>query len=579
MRNRLDQFSSSRAAQWLLSHRQFLLVLMLTLLHLRVMHIIPSPYDRVPLLLHFAMFLLWQPFISAQTRVGTAHLLVWIGIGGLIGVVGISWALLALWLILLAGIVGGQIFSFTQGRSKWFYLTALAYLIVMLLFHVIPHIIPETIEGERVLEALVIWGGPLLLLLMLILRESREPDFPREAIDLVYSLFVILILAVLVLGATSMMLMQQTGYIESLLSVIFAVAAMLLATSWLWNPAAGFSRLGAITSRYMLSIGLPFENWLRSLAEMSEAESDPERFLDHACHSLSKEIPFLMSCSCSVGCAESIGKIPEAKDCVETVFRQGELVFTLTSRQTLPPVMVWHINLITQLVARFYREKNSRRQLREMTYLQAVHETGARVTHDVKNMLQSLNALLFVVGADDNESNPRAQSLLRRQLPLISRRLQQTLNKLQVPDEGEKDELVPVESWWTDLHAIYETQGVRFELQGELSGKIPRALFASAAENLLQNALDKRAAEPDIDIVAELDMNGRLPTLSVRDSGSALPDQLVRDICRRPVASENGLGIGLFQLARLAGRAGYMLRLGSNRPGEVAFSLLPETSA
>jgi len=39
------------------------------------------------------------------------------------------------------------------------------------------------------------------------------------------------------------------------------------------------------------------------------------------------------------------------------------------------------------------------------------------------------------------------------------------------------------------------------------------------------------------------------------------------------VQSDSGLGIGLYQAARQAQAAGYVLRLESNRDGEVCFAL------
>jgi hypothetical protein len=44
-------------------------------------------------------------------------------------------------------------------------------------------------------------------------------------------------------------------------------------------------------------------------------------------------------------------------------------------------------------------------------------------------------------------------------------------------------------------------------------------------------------------------------------------------LLRAPVASRAGLGIGLYQSARLAEASGYRLELASNRDGEVCFVL------
>lgn len=570
-----NSLSTLKIVQWLISRRQLLLVLMFGFLHLRLMQVVPGLYGRVPLLLHFALFLLWQPFINARSTVGAPHL-VWIVIGILVTSFGATWSLLAVWLVLLAGIVGGRVFFFSQGKTKWFYLMALAYLILMLLFQVVPLIIPESVEGRVLMSFLAGYGGLVLLVFMALLPESQEQDTQREAIDLIYSLLLILILAVLVLGTISLMPVRQIGYIQALLTSMFAAAATLLAASWLWNPVGGFSRLGAMASRYMLSIGLPFEQWLHSLNELAEQEEDPERFLDNACRSMVEQLPWVKACTWSVGAARSDIKTQTATRDVETVFRQGELALTLTTRQAISPVMVWHFNLVTQLVTRFYVEKSNSRRLREMAYMQAIHETGARVTHDVKNLLQSLHALMFAIGGNGDEFSPKAQPLLRRQLPLIVQRMQQTLDKLQAPEDSGLEGTISAAAWWRELQARYDGRGIQFELHGGTDGAITAGLFTSAAENLLQNALEKRAIEPGIAIAVVLDMRNGQAVLSVRDNGSALPPQRARDIGRRPLASENGLGIGLYQLARLAGINGYALSLDTNSPGAVVFSLRPE---
>jgi hypothetical protein len=45
---------------------------------------------------------------------------------------------------------------------------------------------------------------------------------------------------------------------------------------------------------------------------------------------------------------------------------------------------------------------------------------------------------------------------------------------------------------------------------------------------------------------------------------------------KEPVASEDGLGIGLYQAARQADSQGYRLALAENRSGRVVFTLSPQ---
>ena len=57
------------------------------------------------------------------------------------------------------------------------------------------------------------------------------------------------------------------------------------------------------------------------------------------------------------------------------------------------------------------------------------------------------------------------------------------------------------------------------------------------------------------------------------DTGSAVPAPVAQRLMREPIERANGLGIGLFNLARQAGQAGYVARLSENRDGAVCFSL------
>jgi C4-dicarboxylate-specific signal transduction histidine kinase len=78
--------------------------------------------------------------------------------------------------------------------------------------------------------------------------------------------------------------------------------------------------------------------------------------------------------------------------------------------------------------------------------------------------------------------------------------------------------------------------------------------------------------QPGLAIQASLDWDGS-PILSVSDDGAALGEHLVSRLFQAPVASANGLGVGLYQAARLAQDGGYRLMLSRNQPGQVRFTL------
>ncbi|MDP1634645.1 MAG: sensor histidine kinase, partial [Gallionellaceae bacterium] len=220
----------------------------------------------------------------------------------------------------------------------------------------------------------------------------------------------------------------------------------------------------------------------------------------------------------------------------------------------------------------FYEAKLRAQELQQLSYVKAIHQTGARLTHDVKNLLQSLNALCLAAASEDETPSPQFQALLRRQLPVISQRLQQTLGKLRRP-ELEGAQFVPANQWWTGLQARYTQAGVRFSPDSMDSDQpIPVTLFNSAAENLLENALAKQQEAPALQIHVEFNLDDR-PSLRVCDDGQAIPAEVAENLFRAPIVSRAGLGIGLYQAARHAEFYDYELKVACNETGRVCFVL------
>ena len=92
------------------------------------------------------------------------------------------------------------------------------------------------------------------------------------------------------------------------------------------------------------------------------------------------------------------------------------------------------------------------------------------------------------------------------------------------------------------------------------------------ADNLIRNALAKRAAQPGLRVRVSLESSAQV-VLRVCDTGSAVPPEVEATLLRAPVDSRAGLGIGLYQAARQAEAAGYRLALESNADGNVCFAL------
>ena len=101
---------------------------------------------------------------------------------------------------------------------------------------------------------------------------------------------------------------------------------------------------------------------------------------------------------------------------------------------------------------------------------------------------------------------------------------------------------------------------------------MPRALAESVADNLIQNALTKRLADHEIRIRVTVSCSQTVE-FKVCDTGRAIGGELEKLLFHAPVVSHAGLGIGLYQAARHADANGYLLKLSSNRDGEVCFLL------
>jgi sensor histidine kinase regulating citrate/malate metabolism len=133
----------------------------------------------------------------------------------------------------------------------------------------------------------------------------------------------------------------------------------------------------------------------------------------------------------------------------------------------------------------------------------------------------------------------------------------------------------PLSEWWESLQARNIDAGICFESELSSDPVVPLDLFDSVAENLLENARSKRLNEPNIHINVHLEALNGAAHLRVSDDGSPMDSDTAQKLFRSPVSSRSGLGIGLYQVARLARQWGYDLRLTANESNNVAFDLTP----
>ncbi|HZO04003.1 MAG TPA: ATP-binding protein [Burkholderiales bacterium] len=552
---------------WSFSQRywRIVVVAMLALLHVAVFRGVADPWARALLLAHLGLLLLWQPFLRAdEQRVSLVQGLI-IALAASAVMLWLDWWLLAFWVVVLAGLVGGKVY---QQHARWqrrCYLVVLFYLLALLAIAILPEIAPRR-EIDADIRGYAEFLLPLAFVLIALLPTETDASEAAHIIDFFYSMFLMLLLVVIILGSFTFMTLRRMPYLEALTFTVFLTAGAVLLVALAWNPRTG--GVGVFFARYLFSIGLPVEKWLRFLAELQQREARPERFLEEAVAALLR-VPSVAGARWRAGQAggEQGARTTHAVD-----YHAGELELTIYSRYRLGPALLWHLHLLGQLLGEFHAAKLREEKLRQASYLQAVHETGARMTHDIKNLLQSLNVLCSVATGEDNRDPGAVQALLRRQLPLMAQRLSATLEKLQRPRQ-EDETYVAARAWWEMLARQYGGEGIELEGARPPAGvRLPRWLFDSVAANLIRNAIAKRASDGAVRVRVTLDCAESV-ALRVCDTGGAVPEALASKLMRAPVDSQNGLGIGLYQAARQAQAAGYRLALEANRDGEVCFAL------
>ena len=545
---------------------RLLFVLMLVVLHVVSLRGGDDPWARALMLAHFGLFITWQPFMRGEQRLSVAQTAI-IAIAAFGVLFFFNWWLLALWVSVLAGIVGGKVFLFRAPWLRRFYLVVLAYLVSLLLFWIVPGGVVKTALPSEV-EMFARFGLPLLFIALALMPTEPDSAETPQIVDFFYAIMLFLLLVVLILGAFAFMQIGHVEYAAALTFSLLLLAAVLLTLSVVWNPRAGFNGLSMYFSRYLLSIGMPFEQWLFILAELSQIETRPERFMKEATQGLAR-LPWVTGGFWQTG--TETGEFGEvSKSSVE--YTNQEMHLRVFTREKLSPSLEWHFHLLGQLLGEFYIAKLREQKLQQQTYMQAVHETGARMTHDVKNLLQSLNVLCAAAEQTRAADSGELTALIRRQLPAITQRLQQTVDKLQKP-QTDSGRYVEAGVWWAGLQRNYQNRDVEFRT-GKVAATLlmPKELFDSAADNLLQNALRKRKLDTSVGVTVTFDCGDGI-SLDVSDSGALVAEEVLRGLLRGPVPSQGGFGIGLYQTAKMAEAGGYSLRLTANEPGKVRFTL------
>ena len=551
---------------------QLSLGLMLLALHASLAWGIEYWWPRAFLLAHFGLFLIWQPVWRGEREIERAHAFSVVAVACLL-VGWYTWWLMALWLAVLVGLIGGSVPRTGERRQRLISVLAALYLLSMLLIWVVPQLFTDR-TVEPALETLVRYALPVIPTVILLIRvPARAPQNP-VGVDLFYSLLFFLLVVALVLGSFVVRDVSHGNYVIALAQTLFGIAVLLVGLSWLWYPHSGFAGVGYLLSSYLMSLGLPFERWVQRLAELAQEETHPQRFLSDALQHMLR-VPWVKGVQWETSSARGAFGICTPHD---TPIECGDLRLVIHTRWPVSPAILLHLKLLTQMVGHFYEAKQREDMRRLDAYTHAIYETGARLTHDVKNLLQSLKALCAAAATSTPDQASALQGLMQRQLPQITQRLNSTLEKLRSPRHTAPGEL-RADSWWDDLLQRYNGRGIEFALDGPTGEAVlPGELFDTVADNLIENAFNKRlgAQELQVRVVLSCENGG---SLTVCDDGAAVPASLIGRLFEAPVPSHTGFGVGLYQSSRLALDLGFVLNLAINEPGRVSFVLSKQTPA
>ncbi|MBN1378699.1 MAG: hypothetical protein JXA04_05645 [Gammaproteobacteria bacterium] len=513
-------------------------------------------------LVHIGLFLFWQPFISHKTQIQTRPTIILIL--ALLGIIylGGGWAQM-IWIVLLVGILSS--YRLPSMQDKLIFLLVISFLLIELFGGLIPGTLLE--DKDLLISTASINYLTLCMILMALILPAKTGSFRNYSSDLLYSIIAIAVVVVLAMATLLWMFYGKYDYYISLILSLMTLACVLITFNLIFRPSSEVGLLAQFTDRYALNLGTPFESFLLEAAEISEQTDDPDNYLQQAFVSLCKldwVLGFEWKAKHSTGETGSDSNHSNA-------FDFDDLKVTLYSQQKLGDAMKIHANLLIKLVEIFYTAKLREMSLSRSAHMEAIYETGARLTHDIKNLLQSLTLMLSATNAKPMTAGDT--KLFFKNLEIITQRLQITLLKLRNPETLSRSS-VSLENWWTDVQQRESSNDfVRFVEEITEGIEVPEELFNSVFENLVDNAKKKRRREPNINIEVKIISTLDTLQLEVRDNGSEVPEHVAKHLLEGPVKSRSGFGIGLYQAAKQAAAHGYKLVLEENKAGSVCFVL------
>jgi signal transduction histidine kinase len=557
-------------------HEHRLLGVMLITLHLALWwdflgFPFPELLKRVVLLIHFGFFMLWQPLLSRLSAHPVRNWII-VGLMFLIFIIFANIWLMTLWQILLLGILGGR--DLVKPVDRMVNVAAIVFggleLLIFNIFQLFA--IPElAFFFSGTLEPMWWFFYGLLSVPLAFLLISTDDDSHRYYVDFFHGLIVSLLIVIMILGSLVIHLSGDEIMPSVIFQMCLAILVFLLTASWLWVVLADDEGVVPLWTKHLHTIGSAFEQGLDELAQPSQYKNlTPQEFLRTGFEQL-MTLPWINGIAWHSLYGEDM--LGEADHHVVNIAVQS-IEVTVYAHYRISGSYYFQIKILIQLLEHFHQAKRREAAFAQQAHLQAIHETGAKLTHDIKNLLQSLHAITSVIETYPQTKFGDTQRLLQGQMPHLTQRLKRTLDKLQKPAEFSYSH-VPVNLWWDNLKARYRKSQIEFARQVETENVlIPEDLFDNVSENLLQNALMKRQREPKLHITVFLHISKRRLQLTVCDDGTPIPNEIFNNLFNQPVPSRDGFGIGLYHVVKHLAHTGYQLNVTENKDGQVCFELV-----
>jgi signal transduction histidine kinase len=512
----------------------------------------------------YGLFFMWQPLWGKDKKVNTLPSFIII-----ILLLSFSYSYpneaLMLFSLIVSGLIGSRLFSHNTSRA--FDLLAISILIMEMAIGIIPNTFPQINLAPQFTSLI----QTLLLIPILAFFFAPSPDRtqqPRSQIDFMHGLLTSTLIFLALLGGIVINILYGVDYLDGLLLTVFIVATLSIGISWFWNPGIGYSGLGVLWNRYAMTIGGPFEIWINTLTTLiEEPYISASEFLQAACEHLI-ENDWLNGIQWQF---EGFAIISGSKHGAIFHHKLSEqILVTIYFKSDPGKALRQHTILLIRMAYQFYLAKLNQDKMRAQEHFETIHHTGARLTHDIKNILQSIKTSIDIVQATPEEKNQKSNKLLKQNLDQISNRLESTLEKLKSPEISTSIKITSIEEWIKQFQNEHSYPWLKINQDINLNHAIPSELFDSVVSNLISNTQNKKEVT---EVILDITANDEMIVITVCDNGDQVKTELENNLFIKPVSSGEGMGIGLYQSAIMARSFNFELELANNEAGKVCFSL------